>query len=128
MGGREASAREGTCRTRQSAVFAAELRAILAAMRTSLAPRALRPMVALAALVALGMFGAVACEFEHVELWVCLNPATGKLDSTIYDENNFVNGKIDPCHCYDSCGPADTCPIVVDAGEPGPGCDAGDGG
>jgi hypothetical protein len=39
-----------------------------------------------------------------------------------------VNGQRDPCHCFDPCGPAETCPILVDAGPPGPGCDGGSGG
>lgn len=81
------------------------------------------------ALVALAGFGVVACwPGETVEVWVCLNPETGKLDGSIYDQLHFANGVFDPCHCYDWCGPEKTCPILVDAGEPGPGCDAGDGG
>ncbi len=98
-------------------------------MRKPFAPRTLRfALPLLVVLLAFGALVAVACEPNNSTFWVCLNPVTGKLDGTIYDENNFVNGEADPCHCYDSCGPADTCPIVVDAGEPGPGCDAGDGG
>lgn len=62
-------------------------------------------------------------------LWICQNPATGKDDPNApYDENHYVNGVFDPCHCYDPCGPAATCPILVDAGPPGPGCHAGDAG
>lgn len=72
------------------------------------------------------MLGAVAC-FGDDTIWVCLNPVTGKVDETIYDDNHFVNGKADPCHCYDPCGPLATCPIVVDAGELSPDCDAGAG-
>ena len=41
---------------------------------------------------------------------------------------SYVNGEFDPCHCYDPCGEANTCPILVDAGPPPLGCDAGDGG
>jgi hypothetical protein len=59
--------------------------------------------------------------------WLCLNPITGKEDVHVYDANNYVNGEPDPCHCYDPCGPAKTCPIEVDAGSPDPGCGA-DGG
>lgn len=99
-------------------------------MRFPSAPRALRSALPVVVLVAFGTFGAVACIFgpEETIIWTCLNPETGKLDSSIYDENHIVNGEVDPCHCYDPCGPEKTCPIVVDAGEPGPGCDAGDGG
>jgi hypothetical protein len=59
--------------------------------------------------------------------WICLNPITGKEDGNTYDHNNYANGQPDPCHCYDPCGPAKSCPIVVDAGPLGPGCDAGAG-
>lgn len=64
------------------------------------------------------------CE-PPAEFWVCNNPATGKADPSIYDHNHFENGVPDPCHCYDSCGPLPQCPILVDAGPLGPGCDAG---
>ncbi len=97
-------------------------------MRLPSTLRALRFALPAVALVAFGMFGAIACFGENVIVWVCLNPETGKLDDTIYDKNNFVNGVADPCHCYDACGSAKTCPILVDAGELDPGCDAGDGG
>src|SRR5262249_7343138 len=63
--------------------------------------------------------------------WICLNPATGKEDGSIYDSTHYVHGEADPCHCYDPCGPSKSCPIVVDAGPPAPDCgapDAGDGG
>jgi hypothetical protein len=60
-------------------------------------------------------------------LWVCFDPGTGH-EGSYYDGNHYVNGVLDPCHCYDPCGPADTCPILIDAGPPGPGCDAGTGG
>ncbi len=86
---------------------------------------------AVVALIALGVFGAVACIFgpDQSIVWVCLNPETGKLDDAPYDETHVgVNGEADPCHCYDPCGPLKSCPIVVDAGELGPECDAGDGG
>ncbi len=100
-------------------------------MRPSLTPsRALRSAVILAAVLASGTLGAL-CGTNQQEIWICLNPETGKLDDAIYDANNYVNGKADPCHCYDPCGPEKTCPIVVDAGPPGPDCpvgDAGDGG
>jgi hypothetical protein len=87
----------------------------------------LRFAVALAALVASGTLGAFCGPDQHV-LWFCLNPATGKEDETIHDDSHFVNGEPDPCHCYDPCGEADTCPILVDAGPPPLGCEAGDGG
>jgi hypothetical protein len=83
--------------------------------------------VALAALVVFGVLVADACYYGQ-EIWVCLNPATGKVDDAPYDDNHYVNGVFDPCHCYDPCGPEKSCPIVVDAGPPAPGCDAGDGG
>jgi hypothetical protein len=78
--------------------------------------------VALAALMA-----AVGCGPEQAVGWICLNPVTGKEDPNTYDPNHAVNGTIDPCHCYDPCGPLKTCPIVVDAGTPPSGCDAGTG-
>ncbi len=52
---------------------------------------------------------------------------TGKIDGSFYDANHYVNGVLDPCHCYDPCGPEASCPIVVDAGPLPPGCDAGTG-
>jgi hypothetical protein len=93
----------------------------------------MRSAVALAALVASGTLGAVvACgPWGQTEVWFCLNPVTGKFDKNIGDQDHYVNGEFDPCHCYDPCGPTKMCPIVVDAGPPGPGCpvgDAGDGG
>ena len=70
---------------------------------------------------------AVACGVQH-EIWICINPDTGKLDDAPYDENNYVNGVFDPCHCYDPCGPSKACPSAhIDAGS-GAACDAGDGG
>jgi hypothetical protein len=91
--------------------------------------RALRFAMILAALVASVTSGAViGCGPDMTEVWVCQNPVTGKDDVTIYDANHYVNGVADPCHCYDPCGPEKTCPIVVDAGAPSPGCDTGDGG
>jgi hypothetical protein len=88
----------------------------------------LRSAVALAALVVSGTLGAaVGCAPDR-GIWFCLNPATGREDPSIGDTNHFVNGEYDPCHCFDPCGEADTCPILVDAGPPPLGCDAGDGG
>ncbi len=55
------------------------------------------------------------------------NPMTGKLDTSIYDANHYVGSTFDPCHCYDPCGPQQTCPIVVDAGPPPADCDGGPG-
>jgi hypothetical protein len=83
--------------------------------------------VALAAALASGTLGSL-CAGDPVELWVCLNPETGKLDNSIGDDNHYVNGVFDPCHCYDPCGPAKTCPDLVDAGPLPPGCPAGDAG
>jgi hypothetical protein len=57
----------------------------------------------------------------YPEIWVCFDPGTGH-EGTYYDGNHYSHGVSDPCHCYDPCGPADTCPILVDAGPP---CDAG---
>jgi hypothetical protein len=68
------------------------------------------------------------CGPDETMIWFCLNPVTGKIDDSIYDSNHLVNGEPDPCHCYDPCGPEKTCPIVVDAGPPGPDCGAGGGG
>ena len=64
------------------------------------------------------------CGPGGIELRICLNPETGKIDTSIYDSTNFVNGEPDPCHCYDPCGPAKTCPVEVDAGMVPDGCDA----
>jgi len=73
--------------------------------------------------------GAAACFGpDQPVIWICLNPVTGKEDPSIGDANHYANGEPDPCHCYDPCGPQETCPIVVDAGPLGPGCDTGDGG
>jgi hypothetical protein len=73
--------------------------------------------------VGCGVFGP-----NKQELWACLNPDSGKLTGAPYDATHYVNGVFDPCHCYDPCGPEASCPIAVDAGPPGPGCDAGDDG
>jgi hypothetical protein len=90
--------------------------------------RALRFAVVLAALLAVAAFGAdVGCGPDETEVWLCLNPVTGKEDVNIYDASHYVNGVFDPCHCYDPCGPTKSCPIVVDAGPLPPGCDTGDG-
>lgn len=98
-------------------------------MRPPPSRRALRFAIALVALPASAVIGAaIGCGPDAPEVWICLNPVTGKEDLTIYDSNHYVNGVFDPCDCYDPCGPEKTCPIVVDAGPPGPGCDTGDGG
>jgi hypothetical protein len=87
---------------------------------------ALRFAAALAALLATVTLGAlVGCGPDQGVVWICLNPVTGKEDGSIYDANHAVNGVADPCHCYDPCGPEKSCPIVVDAGPLGPGCDGG---
>ena len=94
-----------------------------------LPPRFLRAAVVLVALAAvLVALAAVGCGPDVMNLWICINPATGKLDTSIGDPNHYVDGMADPCHCYDPCGPAPTCPFVVDAGPLPPGCDAGAGG
>jgi hypothetical protein len=78
--------------------------------------------------VAFAMLGAgAACGPVHEVFWLCLNAVTGKEDVNTYDANNYADGEPDPCHCYDPCGPAKTCPIVVDAGPSGPDCGAGGG-
>jgi hypothetical protein len=101
-------------------------------MRPPPPPHRLRLALAVAVVLAVGVPVALAgCGPDQAYAWICLNPVTGKEDGSIYDYNNYVNGMADPCHCYDPCGPAKSCPIVVDAGPPGPGCDvsdAGDGG
>lgn len=84
-----------------------------------------------ASLATLMLGAAAACGPEEDVFWSCLNPVTGKLDNAPYDENHYVKGVFDPCYCYGPCGPAKSCPIVVDAGPPDPSCsavDAGDGG
>jgi hypothetical protein len=64
----------------------------------------------------------MGCGPDQTAIWVCFDPGTGHL-GTYYDANHYVNGVFDPCHCYDPCGPADTCSILVDAGPPsGAGC------
>jgi hypothetical protein len=90
--------------------------------------RFLRAALALAALGAVAGLGAVTgCGPDNITVWICLNPVTGKIDGSFYDANHYVNGVLDPCHCYDPCGPEASCPIVVDAGPLPPGCDAGTG-
>jgi hypothetical protein len=88
--------------------------------------------MALAALIASVTIGiAVGCGPNQSVGWICLNPVTHKEDGSVYDATHYVGGEPDPCHCYDPCGPSESCPIVVDAGPPGPDCstpDAGDGG
>lgn len=91
-----------------------------------MAPRKLRFVATTVALVTFGMLG--ACWNETQVVWQCLNPVTGKETDAPYDDTHYVNGKLDPCHCYDPCGSQKTCPILVDAGTPPPECDAGDGG
>jgi hypothetical protein len=79
--------------------------------------------------LAFAVLGAgAACGPVHNVIWLCLNPVTGKEDGNVYDANNYVNGEPDPCHCYDPCGPAKSCPIEVDAGPPASGCPTNDGG
>ena len=89
------------------------------------------PLLALLPLVAVFTV-ANGCGPDITEIWLCLNPATGYEDSQIYDANHYVNGVLDPCHCYDPCGPEKSCPMAVDAGPPpaDAGCmgDGGDGG
>jgi hypothetical protein len=90
--------------------------------------RALRFTLALAALPSAAALGAaLGCGPNQSVGWICLNPTTGKEDGSIYDASHYVNGVLDPCNCYDPCGPAKSCPIVVDAGPLQAGCDA-DGG
>jgi hypothetical protein len=79
-------------------------------------------LAAICAIVAVVSFVAVGCGPNTGEIYVCLNPTTGKLDPNIYDAHHYVGDVFDPCHCYDPCGPSKSCPIVVDAGAP---CDAG---
>jgi hypothetical protein len=71
----------------------------------------------------------VGCGPQQIAIWFCDNPDSGKLDPGMdppdYDANHYVGGVFDPCHCYDPCGPAPTCPIAVDAGPTPAGCDAG---
>jgi hypothetical protein len=89
--------------------------------------RSLRLAVAGTFLCALCTLGSL-CDQPPNDYWVCINPATGREDPSIGDPNHYSNGMLDPCHCYDPCGEAPICPILVDAGPPGPGCDGGDGG
>ncbi|MFT3775158.1 MAG: hypothetical protein QM820_58165 [Minicystis sp.] len=89
----------------------------------------LRHALGFAVVALAAAFGAlVGCIPEEHMIWFCLNPVTGKVDDAPYDDHNWANGAPDPCHCYDACGPAKSCPIVVDAGPLPLGCDAGDGG
>jgi hypothetical protein len=83
--------------------------------------------VAVAALCALCTLGSL-CGPDQSVVWICLNPATGKIEGAPYDNNHYVNGVFDPCHCYDPCGPLKSCPGDVDAGPLPAGCDAGDAG
>ena len=91
--------------------------------------RVLRFALVGAALLATATLGAaVGCGPDQSVGWICLNPVTGKIDGSYYNANHYVNGVFDPCNCYDPCGPAKSCPILVDAGPPALGCDAGDDG
>lgn len=92
-----------------------------------LRPRLLRASLALAALCAAGLRASAGCGPSESFFWLCLNPKTGKEDGSIYDSSHYVHGVADPCHCYDPCGPQKTCPIVVDAGPPPPGCNGSTG-
>jgi hypothetical protein len=100
-------------------------------MRQLPTPRRAFPfaLAVLATLAAGGFCAGVGCGPDQTMVWFCLNPDSGKLNDAPYDANhNDDAGVFDPCHCYDPCGPAKTCPITVDAGPPPLGCDAGDGG
>jgi hypothetical protein len=88
----------------------------------------LRLGLALALLLAAMALLAMACNYQDTFIWLCLDPATGKEDSRIYDSNNFYNGQPDPCHCFSVCGPSKACPIVVDAGPPPADAGCGEGG
>lgn len=94
-------------------------------MRLSAALRFAAVAAVVAPLAALAFGG---CGPNANEVWLCLDPVTGKESNAQYDPNHYVNGVFDPCHCYDPCGPQKTCPDVVDAGPLPPGCPAGDGG
>ena len=90
--------------------------------------RFLRRCLAVAALAGFAGAGAgVACGPNELPYWVCLNPATGKLDPNVGDPNHYTDGVYDPCFCYGPCGPLPECPILVDAGPPSPDamCEAG---
>jgi hypothetical protein len=92
-------------------------------------PRRVLRFAFVAATLASAVLGvAVGCGPDQTVLWLCLNPVTGKEDSSIHDDSHYVNGVFDPCHCYDPCGPEKSCPSVVDAGPLPAGCDAGTGG
>jgi hypothetical protein len=91
-------------------------------------PRPLCFAVAILALAAPAVLGALACLGPDVNVvWSCINPETGMLTGAPYDANHYVGGVFDPCHCYDPCGELKSCPITIDAGSPPPGCDAGQG-
>ena len=57
-----------------------------------------------------------SCSDQNFTVWICLNPVTGKDDPNEYDPNHYVNGTLDPCHCFDPGGPEPQCPLAVDAG------------
>ncbi len=82
--------------------------------------KALRFSVAVTVAACAGSFIGATCGGS--EIWLCLNPVTGKEDNSVYDPNHYVNGTLDPCHCFDPCGPEKSCPIVVDAGPLPAGC------
>jgi hypothetical protein len=99
-------------------------------MRQASSPRGaryLRRGLALAALTAAAVFGAGTACVDEIPLWTCLDPTTGKESNVDYDPNHYVGGVLDPCHCFDPCGPSKACPIVVDGGALSPDamCDAG---
>src|SRR5207248_2698959 len=62
----------------------------------------------------------VGCWDNTTEIWICLDPVTGKESNRTYDANHYVNGVFDPCHCYDPGGPSKSCPDEVDAGPDAP--------
>jgi hypothetical protein len=88
---------------------------MLASMK---APRLSAAATAVAAASALFVAGFFSCGAScgGSEVWLCLNPVTGKEDASVYDANHYVNGVLDPCHCYDPGGPSKSCPYEVDAG------------
>ncbi len=114
--------------SRQGAGYPFAIRRVMLAPMRSVLRFAFWSAVPLATFLTASVLGVTAGCGEHVMVWFCLNPVTGKVDDSIYDAENFVNGEPDPCHCYDPCGPAKTCPIEVDAGTVGPGCSTGDAG
>ncbi len=89
------------------------------------------PSIRPSLLAAVVLLAPLACGRYSQEIWICLDPTTGKLDEAYkwYDYAAIgPDGLIDPCHCYDPCGSQPQCPILVDAGPPPATCDAGDAG